>query len=197
MVFNIEEGGEGVDFARVIEAIRLADPDIVALQEAMTNTDRIAAALGWDFASARSQVISRYPIVEPGDADGVYVLVEVQPGRCVAIASVHPPAEPYGPELAWRGGSAEDVVALERRIRLPKLAGPLRALPALATAGIPGVLAGRLQRPVPPRLDRGHGGSPAARPHRRGLARESGGRSCRVPRRMARDPSGSASPSRA
>ena len=31
MVFNIEEGGEGVDLAKVVEAIRVADPDIVAL----------------------------------------------------------------------------------------------------------------------------------------------------------------------
>ena len=46
MVFNIEEGGEGVDLAKVIEAIQAADPDIVALQEAVTNAGRIAAALG-------------------------------------------------------------------------------------------------------------------------------------------------------
>ena len=35
MAFNIEEGGAGVDLGKVIEAIRLADPDIVVLQEAM------------------------------------------------------------------------------------------------------------------------------------------------------------------
>ena len=47
MVFNIEEGGAGVDLGKVVEAIRRADPDIVALQEAMGNTARVADALGW------------------------------------------------------------------------------------------------------------------------------------------------------
>ena len=78
MVFNIEEGGEGVALAKAVEAIQAVDPDIVALQEAVTNTGRIAAALGWDFASVRSQVISRFPIIEPVEGVGVYVLVEVR-----------------------------------------------------------------------------------------------------------------------
>ena len=65
MVFNIEEGGVGVDLGKVVEAIRRADPDVVALQEAMGNTARIADALGWGFASHRSQVLSPHPVVDP------------------------------------------------------------------------------------------------------------------------------------
>ena len=93
MVFNIEEGGAGVDLSEVIDAIRAADPDIVALEEAVTNAGPIATALGWASWSDRSQVISRHPIVEPADGVGVYVLVEVRPGRVVAVSSFHPPAD--------------------------------------------------------------------------------------------------------
>ena len=147
MVFNIEEGGEGVDLAKVVEAIQAADPDIVALEEAVTNAGRIATALGWDHASDRSQVIARHRILEPADGVGVYVLVEVAPGRVVAVASVHPPAEPYGPELAGRGGTEAEIIDLERRIRLPKLEAHLRVLPTLAAAGVPVFLLGDFNAP--------------------------------------------------
>lgn len=147
MVFNIEEGGVGVDLGKVIEAIRRADPDVVALQEAMGNTARIAGSLGWEFASYRSQVLSRFPIVDPPDTTGVSGYLEVRPGRAVAISSVHPAAEPYGPELVLRGGSVADVIALERRIRLPRLERPLAALSGLAEAGMPVFLVGDFNAP--------------------------------------------------
>ena len=147
MVFNIEDGGVGVDFGKVIEAIRLADPDIVALEEAMGNTARTADALGWEHASARTHVLSRHPIADPPDGDGVYVFVEVRPGEIVAVANVHQPADPYGPDLALRGGTPADVVDLERRIRLPKLERQLTVLPSLAAAGIPVFLLGDFNAP--------------------------------------------------
>jgi len=147
MAFNIEEGGAGVDLGKVIEAIRLADPDIVVLQEAMGNTARIAEALGWGFASHRTQVISPHPIVDPSDAGAPHQFVEVRPGRVVAVASVHPPAEPYGPELVQAGGSPADVIALERRIRLPRLERPLAELSPMARSGTPVFLAGDFNAP--------------------------------------------------
>lgn len=147
MVFNIEEGGTGVDFDGVVRAIRLADPDIVALQEAMGNAARIAAALGWPGASARTQVIARFTIRDPAADEPGLVFVEVRPGRAVAIWSVHPPAEPYGPELAAHGGSAAAIEALERQTRLPKLDRALAAGPALAEAGIPIFLVGDFNAP--------------------------------------------------
>ena len=136
---------------------------MVALQEAETNAGRIATALGWGFSSDRSQVISRFPILEPADGDGVYVLVEVRPGRVVAVASVHPPAEPYGPELALQGGTPDEVIALERRIRLPKLRAPPRGAAPDGRGRDPGLPAGRLQRPIAPGLDRAHASGPGRR----------------------------------
>ena len=147
MVFNIEEGGVGVDFGQVVEAIRRADPDVVALQEAMGNTARVAEALGWGYASHRTQIVSRHPTLVPALEDGVSAYVEVRPGRVVALASVHPPAEPYGPELAGRGGSPSEVIDLERRVRLPRLRRPLAALPRLAATGMPVFLLGDFNAP--------------------------------------------------
>lgn len=147
MVFNVEDGGTGVDLAKVVEAIRLADPDIVALEEAMGNTARIAEALGWGSASARTHVLSRHPMFDPPGDDAPFVFVEIGPGTIVAVANIHLPAEPYGPELAARGGSPEDVVSLERRIRLPALERQLEVSSRLAATGIPVFLLGDFNAP--------------------------------------------------
>jgi endonuclease/exonuclease/phosphatase family metal-dependent hydrolase len=147
MVFNIEDGGVGVDFGKVVEAIRRADPDVVALQEAMGNTARIAEALGWAFASHRTQILSRHPLFDPAAGEPGPAFVEVRPGRVVALSSVHLPAEPYGPDAARQGGSERDLIALERRIRLPRLERSLAALPPLVEAGIPVFLAGDFNAP--------------------------------------------------
>ena len=113
----------------------------------MGNTARIAEALDWPFASVRTQVISRHPIGDPPAARDGFVFVEIRPGRVVAVASVHLPAEPYGPELAGAGGGPEAVVELERRIRLPPMASALAPLPALIEAGLPVFLAGDFNAP--------------------------------------------------
>ena len=126
-----------------------AEPDIVALEEAVTQhrPDRRRRSAG-PSPRHRTQVISRYPIVEPADAVGVYVLVEVRPGRVVAVASVHPPAEPYGPELArrWRDRgrgdrASSDASGCRSWTRI------LAVLPGLAAAGIPVFLLGDFNAP--------------------------------------------------
>lgn len=165
MVFNIEDGGEGVDLGKVVEAIRLADPDVVALQEAWGNTARIAEALGWGFASHRTQILSRHPLVDPAAGDPGPTLAEVRPGQVVAITSIHLPAEPYGPELARRGGSETDVIDLERRVRLPRLERRLAPLPALIEAAIPVFVVGDFN--APSHLD-WTDATAGARPHLRG-----------------------------
>ena len=81
MDFNIEYGGDQVDFGKIVEAIKLADPDVVALEEAEGNTQKVADALGWPYASVRTQVVSKLPIIDPPGADGRYVFIEIAPGR--------------------------------------------------------------------------------------------------------------------
>ena len=118
MTLNIFYGGDELDLhtgyvvpqagrlretlAQVENVIRASGADIVGIEEGEHNAGVIAAALGW-YASDRTQVISRFPIVDPPGGDGVYVWVEVLPGRFVAIGNVHLPSDPYGPYLVRDG----------------------------------------------------------------------------------------------
>ena len=147
MEFNIEYGGTTVDFAKVIEAVRAADPDVVGLEEAETNTGRLSKALGWKYYSNGMQLLSRYPILEPSGSDGLYVFIQVQPGACVAVSNVHLPSEPYGPNLVRGGKTVEQVVANEEKVRLPSIQRQLEVLPPLADGGIPVFLMGDFNAP--------------------------------------------------
>ncbi len=131
---------------RIEQVIRLSGADVVGLQEAERNTDVIARALGW-YSSARDHVISRYPIVDPPDGDGVYVFVEPAPGRVVAIANVHMPSDPYGPYAVRDGATKAQVLQLERTVRLPAIQTQLQVVPALAARGIPVFLTGDFNSP--------------------------------------------------
>src|SRR3954452_1819989 len=77
MTFNIWLGGDVVDFGKVIDAITAAGADIVGLQEAEGNTRRIAEALHWPYWSDRLHVVSRFPLIDPPEAKGEYVLAQV------------------------------------------------------------------------------------------------------------------------
>jgi exonuclease III len=146
MTFNIEWGGAHVSFESVLEAIRQADPDIVAVQEAQGNLERLAAELGWQH-DLRNHVIARHRLIDPPDADGRYVLVEINPGRVVAVANVHLPSDPYGEDWIRDGHDVDEVTALERRVRLPAIQPYLEVLPSLATNGMPVFLAGDFNSP--------------------------------------------------
>lgn len=146
MAFNIEWGGAHVRFAGLSDAIRKADADIVAIQEAEGNLARLADDLGWHY-SRRNYVISKYPLIDPPDGDGRYVYVEVLPGKVVAIASVHLPSDPYGPEWLRDGRTLEDVLAMERQVRLAAIEPVLQALSNVQELGIPVFLAGDFNAP--------------------------------------------------
>jgi endonuclease/exonuclease/phosphatase family metal-dependent hydrolase len=147
MDFNIEYGGLQVDFAKIVEAARAGDPDVIALEEAEGNTTRVAEELGWAHANVRNQVISKFPIVDPPGADGRYVFIEVAPGAVVAVSNVHLPSDPYGPYAVRDGSSPEDVIRLEEETRMPAIQERLDVLPALVAAGIPTFLTGDFNAP--------------------------------------------------
>ena len=67
ITFNVWYGGEQVSLAKVGEAIRAAEADIVGVQEADENLDAIAAAAGMTFVDPRRRLISRWPIFDSGD----------------------------------------------------------------------------------------------------------------------------------
>jgi hypothetical protein len=132
--------------AKVVEAIRAANPDVVGLEEGERNTRPIAEALGFHY-SERMQIISRYPLIDPPGGDGIYIFVQLAPGKVAALANVHLPADPYGPYLVRDGASEAEVRALEESLRLPAIRDQLRVLPGLAAGGIPVFLTGDFNTP--------------------------------------------------
>ena len=108
---------------------------MIGLEEAEHSTRRVARALGW-YASERLQVVSRYRLIDPPDGNGLYVFVELAPGKVVAVANSHLPSDPYGPYLVRDGGTAEELDALERSTRLPAIQQQLAVLPGLAARGM-------------------------------------------------------------
>ena len=147
MEFNIEYGGTQVSFAKVVEAVKQAQPDVIGLEEAETNTGRLAKAAGYPYWSNATQVVSRYPLLEPPEAKGAYLYVQVQPGRCVAIANVHLPSDDPGPQAIRRGAPVEKILATEEKARLPYIQTELEVLPPLAGQGIPTFLIGDFNAP--------------------------------------------------
>ena len=151
--WNLETGQWCVDKAgcpetidHVVSTIEAADPDVVGLQEGTANECVIADRLGWH-CEPRLQLISRFPLVDPPGANGVYALAEVTPGGFVAIANVHLPSDPYGPYWVRDGVSREAVLDLERATRLPAIRRQLEVLPGLAEAGLPVFLTGDFNSP--------------------------------------------------
>jgi len=147
MEFNIEYGGTLVDFDKVVEVIRKADPDVIGVEEADRSLPRLAKAIGYPYYDTGMQLISKYPLFEPSGSDGVYAFVEVAPDRVVAISNVHLPSDPYGPYWIRDGKSVDKVLALERRVRLPALERQLEVLPPLAAAGVPVFVTGDFNSP--------------------------------------------------
>ena len=68
------------------------------------------------------------------------------PGRVVAVANVHLPSTPYGPYQVRKGASRQEVLQLERTLRLPALRTVLRDLPDLADQ-VPVFLTGDFNSP--------------------------------------------------
>ncbi len=144
--FCLRPDGCPETLAQVIEAIRLAAPDVVGLEEGEHNTHPIAQALGW-YASERMQIVSRYPLIDPPGGNGVYIFVQLAPGKVAALMNVHLPSDPYGPYLVRDGGTAAELLALEQSVRLPAIHDQLRELPGLLAAGIPVFLTGDFNSP--------------------------------------------------
>ena len=146
MQLNIEYGGTLVDFDSVPAAIEAADADVVALQEAYGNTCKVAAATGWEYCDARTQTISRYPLITPQQRDALEVLVAVEPGQVFAVINVHLSSTGYGPNKAAAGASETELVAGEKK-RVTELQPALDATARLQEQGVPVVLTGDFNSP--------------------------------------------------
>ena len=147
MSFNIWLGGDVVDFDQVANVIRSSRADIVGLQEAEGNTRAVAQALGWPYWSDRLHVVSRFPLIDPPEAGGEYVLAQTRPGRVFALANVHLTSDPYGPYAVREGRSLRRVLALERETRLPEIRTTLDAVAPAVARGIPTLITGDFNTP--------------------------------------------------
>jgi endonuclease/exonuclease/phosphatase family metal-dependent hydrolase len=127
--------------------IRVSGADVVGVQEAERNTSKLARLVGGWYASPRAHVISRYPILDPPHSHGDYVFIEPRPGQVVAMANTHLPSTPYGPYKAQKGWSRQQVLGLERGLRLPAINKTIDALKPVAEKGIPVVLTGDFNSP--------------------------------------------------
>ena len=145
MEFNVEYGGEEVDFDSIPKVIEASDADIVAIEEGYGNMPAIAGSVGWHFDN-RMQVMSRFPLLTP-PGDPPFVYVEVAPGSVVAVANVHLPSVAYGPFKIRDGASADEVIAVEEHRRLSALAPTLRVVEELAAQGVPVFLVGDFNAP--------------------------------------------------
>lgn len=146
MTFNIWLGGTQVDFGKVVEAVEAAEADVVGIQEPGDNLEQLADELGWHH-DERQQVISRFPLVEPPEADGDYIYAFVSADHAVAVSNVHLTAYPYGPYDLRDGASVEDVLANEHDIHMQEMASRFDSLPELVDAGVPVFLTGDFNVP--------------------------------------------------
>jgi endonuclease/exonuclease/phosphatase family metal-dependent hydrolase len=159
MTFNIEYGGTEVDFASVSKAIKAAHADVVAINEGYGNIPRLADALGWPYFDIRTQVVSRFPVLTPPGSDsfrlrrgarttdGRAVFVEVVPGGVVAVVNVHLPSSPYSPFKVENGASEPEIMAIEKRVRVPALQLPLKTAVGLIADDVPVFLLGDFNSP--------------------------------------------------
>lgn len=147
MSFNIWYGGVSIDFGQIAAAIRAADADIVGVQETEGNLRRLADAAGLPYADESLHLLSRYPLFAV-ERDGVrYAYAAVARDRVVAVENVHLTCCPYGPNLVKAGKPADDVIALEERVRLPEAQGYVDALAPLVADDVPLFVTGDFNSP--------------------------------------------------
>jgi endonuclease/exonuclease/phosphatase family metal-dependent hydrolase len=164
LTFNIWYGGDQVSFDRVIEAIKLADADIVGLQEPDGKTLQIAALAGYPYADQRRHILSKYPIFDSAlgetvteaapeysiaglDPDAVHAWVQVAPGKVIAVANTHLTSDPYGPDVIRDGGTVDEAITAETDTRLSEAQALTLGLKPQIDQGVPVILTGDFNTP--------------------------------------------------
>ena len=147
MEYNIEYGGTLVSLKKTEEAITLAGADVVGIEESYNNLPKIAKATGYPYYNISLQILSKYPIYEPSGGDGLYALIEVQPGYVIAFCNIHLDYVKDGPTALLKGKPVEAVIATENEVRTSALSELLPVLSQLATQGYPVFLTGDFNEP--------------------------------------------------
>ncbi len=143
LVYNVEYGGD----ASTDKVMRSLDADIVGVLESYNRLPEIAQKTGYPYYNVGLQLLSKYPIHEPSGADGLYALIEVQPGYAVAFFNTHLDYVAYGPRLLAAGMPVSDVMASENEVRTSSMEILLPPLAETTEAGYPTFLTGDFNQP--------------------------------------------------
>ncbi len=147
MTFNIENGGTQIDFDAIAKIIQYAQADVVGIQEAWGNLERLAALLHWPYVNRQQHIVSRLPLLVAANGDPRYVYIELAKNKVVAMANTHLPDDPYGPDLVASNASVDKVIANEQRTRLRFISPLINTLATLSHRGIPVILTGDFNSP--------------------------------------------------
>ena len=99
LVYNVEYGG-GPETDAVIRDL---DADVVGVLESYERLPEIARKTGYPYHNTSLQLLSKYPILEPSGGDGLYALIEVEPGYVVPFFNDHLDYVAWGPRLLRNG----------------------------------------------------------------------------------------------
>jgi Endonuclease/Exonuclease/phosphatase family len=131
---------------KLARIVRASGADIAGIQEPEHNAARLARMLGGSYSSA-AHVISRFRVIDPPRAHGLFVFVVVAPGKVVAVSNVHLISSPYGPDAVRDGATRRQVLRLERQTRMRDIQPQLKLLPRLVDRGFPTILTGDFNTP--------------------------------------------------
>jgi hypothetical protein len=143
LTYNIEYSGDKTTDA-VIEDV---DADVVGVLESYDRLPEIAEKTGYPYYNLGLQLLSKYPIHEPSGADGLYALIEVEPGYVVAMFNTHLDYVRYGPRLYLDGMPLAEVLASEDEVRTRSIEVLTPSIEALLGEGYPVFLTGDLNQP--------------------------------------------------
>ena len=147
MSFNILYGGDEVDFSKVVEAIQLANPDVIGIQEAEGATEKLTKALNYPYYDSKLHLISKYPLIRSFDKGWYFTYVETKPGKVFVFSNIHLPSDPYGPELVRDGKPIDSVYKNEYLTRFHELDTHKKYFSELQSKGFPIILTGDFNAP--------------------------------------------------
>ncbi len=143
LVYNIEYGGGPATDA----VIRKIDADVVGVLESYERLDEIAERTGYPYYNTSLQLLSKYPILEPSGGDGLYGLIEVEPGYVIPFFNDHLDYVDWGPRALAKGESVESVIENENEVRTSAFERPMEAMAALLDEGYPVFATGDYNQP--------------------------------------------------
>jgi endonuclease/exonuclease/phosphatase family metal-dependent hydrolase len=143
LVYNVEYGGGPA----TDRAMRLVDADVVGVLESYDRLPEIAEKTGYPYYNVSLQLLSKYPIHEPSGGDGLYALIEVEPGYVIPFFNVHLDYVGWGPRKLREGVPVAEVIENENAVRTSALAKPMEAMAELTEEGYPVFLTGDFNQP--------------------------------------------------